>query len=53
MDGPLCRFGPAQLRPHDPAALAKVRQEVEQREEARRAQFRFRRDPAYLQQFAS
>lgn len=46
----LFRFGPAELRPHDPAALAKVRQEVEQREEARRAQFRFRRDPAaYLQ----
>lgn len=43
-------FGAAQLRPHDPAALAKVRQELEQREEARRAQFRFRRDPAgYLQ----
>jgi hypothetical protein len=46
----LYQFGAAQLRPHDPAALAKVRKEVEQREEARRAQFRFRRDPAaYLQ----
>jgi len=46
----LFRFGPAQLRPHDPAALAQVRQELEQREEARRAQCRFRRDPAaYLQ----
>ena len=46
----LCRFGPAQLRPHDPAALAQVRQELGQREEGRRAQFRFRRDPsAYLQ----
>jgi hypothetical protein len=46
----LFQFGPVQLRPHDPAALAKVRQELEQREEARRAQFRFRRDPvAYLQ----
>lgn len=48
------RFGPAELRPHDPAALAQVRRELEQREEARRAQFRFRRDPAaYLQQAES
>jgi hypothetical protein len=46
----LVRFGPAQLRPHDPEALARVRRELEQREEARRAQSRFRRDPAaYLQ----
>jgi hypothetical protein len=46
----LYQFGAAQLRPHDPAALAQVRQELEQREEARRAQFRFRRDPkTYLQ----
>lgn len=51
---PLVRFGPAQLRPHDPAALAQVRQELEQRQEARRAQSRFRRDPAaYLQQAES
>ena len=46
----LVRFAPAQLRPHDPAALARVRRELQQREEARRAQSRFRRDPAaYLQ----
>jgi hypothetical protein len=42
----LYQFGAVHLRPHDPAALAKVRQELEQRAEARRAQFRFRRDPA-------
>ena len=45
-------FGAAQLWPHDPAALAKVRRELEQREEARRAQFRFRRDPAAFLQHA-
>jgi hypothetical protein len=50
----LVRFGPAQLRPHDPAALAQVRRELEQRQEARRAQSRFRRDPAaYLRQAES
>jgi hypothetical protein len=50
----LVRFGPAQLRPHDPAALAQMRQELEQRQEARRAQYRFRRDPdAYLQRAES
>jgi hypothetical protein len=44
-------FGPAELRPRDPEALAQVRREVEQREEARRDQWRFRRDPtAYLEQ---
>ena len=44
-------FGPAQLCPRDPAAVVRVRQEVAQRQEARRAQWRFRRDPAtYLQQ---
>jgi len=47
----LFQFGPAQLRPHDPGALAQVRRELEAREAARRAQYRFRRDPAaYLQQ---
>jgi hypothetical protein len=47
----LCRFGPAQLCPHDPEAVQRVRQEVRQREEARRAQLRFRRDPTtYLEQ---
>jgi hypothetical protein len=46
----LYQFGAAQLRPHDPESLAKVRQELERRAEARRAQFRFRRDPdGYLQ----
>jgi len=46
----LCAFTPAQLRPHDPEAVAQVRREVEQREAARRAQLRFRRDPkTYLQ----
>jgi hypothetical protein len=50
----LVRFGAAELRPHDPAALAQVRREIEQREDARRAQSRFRRDPAaYLQQAES
>jgi hypothetical protein len=50
----LFRFGPAQLQPHDAAALAQVRRELEQRQEARRAQFRFRRDPAaYLRQAES
>lgn len=44
------RFGPAQLRPRDPEAWAKVREEVEEREEARREERRFRRDPAaYLE----
>ena len=47
----LCAFGPAQLRPRDPEALRRVREEVEQRQEARRAQSRFRRDPkTYLEQ---
>lgn len=47
----LVRFSPAQLRPYDPEALAQVREELEQREEARRAQLRFRRDPTrYLHQ---
>jgi hypothetical protein len=47
----LYEFGAPQLQPHDPIALAQVREELEQREAARRAQFRFRRDPAaYLQQ---
>jgi hypothetical protein len=47
----LCSFGPAQLRPRDPQAVSRVRREVEQREEARRAQLRFRRDPeTYLEQ---
>jgi hypothetical protein len=48
----LYHFGAAQLRPHDPAALAKVRRELEQREEARRAQYRFRHDPAAFLQHA-
>jgi hypothetical protein len=38
--------GSAQLRPHDLAALAQVHQALEEQEEARRAQFRFPRDPA-------
>ncbi len=47
----LGRFGPAQLQPRDPAAWKQVRQELAQRAEARRAQLRFRRDPAtYLEQ---
>jgi len=47
----LCAFGPAELRPHDLEAVARVRREVEQREEARRAQLRFRRDPqTFLEQ---
>jgi hypothetical protein len=46
----LCAFGPAQLRPRDPEAVGRVRREVGQREEARRAQLRFRRDPTtYLE----
>jgi hypothetical protein len=44
-------FGPAQLCPRDPEAVTRVRREVAQREEARRAQLRFRRDPkTYLEQ---
>jgi hypothetical protein len=44
-------FSPAQLRPRDPEAVTRVRREVGQREEARRAQLRFRRDPeTYLEQ---
>jgi hypothetical protein len=44
-------WGPAQLSPHDPEALAQLREELGRREEARRAQLRFRRDPtAYLEQ---
>jgi hypothetical protein len=47
----LFEWGPAELRPHDAEAVAQVRQELEKREEARRAQHRFRRDPtAYLEQ---
>lgn len=47
----LWAWGPAQLRPHDPEALARLREELGRREEARRAQLRFRRDPtAYLEQ---
>jgi hypothetical protein len=47
----LCAFGSAQLCPHDLEAVAQVRREVAQREEARRAQLRFRRDPkTYLEQ---
>ena len=47
----LCPFGPAQLCPHDPEAVRRLRQELRQREEARRAQLRFRRDPTtYLEQ---
>jgi hypothetical protein len=42
----LYRFGVAELRPHDLAALAKLRQGLAQREETRRAQRRFRRAPA-------
>jgi hypothetical protein len=42
----LYRFGPEELRPHDAEALAKLRQVVVRREEARRAQRRFRRAPA-------
>ena len=44
-------FGPAQLCPRDPEAVRRIRQEVRQREAARRAQLRFRRDPTtYLEQ---
>jgi hypothetical protein len=44
-------WGPAQLCPHDPEALAQLREELGRREEARRAQLRFRRDPTtYLEQ---
>lgn len=47
----LGHFGPAQLQPRDPAAWKKLRQALDQRAEARRAQLRFRRDPAtYLEQ---
>lgn len=42
----LYRFGPEELCPHDPEALAKLRQVLDRREEARRAQRRFRRSPA-------
>jgi hypothetical protein len=46
-----CRFDPAQLCPPTPDAWVKLRQEVGQREEARRAQLRFRKDPTtYLKQ---
>jgi hypothetical protein len=41
----------AQLRPQDPAVWQQLRRAVDQRHQARRAQFRFRRDPAaYLAQ---
>ena len=40
------RFGPEELCPHDPEALTQLRTRIEQREEARRAQRRFRRAPA-------
>jgi len=47
----LFRWGPAQLRPRDPEEWKKLRRELEVREEARRDQLRFRRDPAtYLEQ---
>jgi hypothetical protein len=41
-----CEFGAEQLRPENPAALATLRRELGERHEARRAQLRFRRDPA-------
>ncbi len=41
-----CAFGAEQLRPENPAALATLRRELDDRHEARRAQRRFRRDPA-------
>jgi hypothetical protein len=42
---------PTQLRPANITAWRKLRTELEQRQEARRAQLRFRRDPAaYLAQ---
>ena len=42
---------PTQLRPADLTTWRKLRAELEQRQEARRAQLRFRRDPAaYLAQ---
>ena len=44
-------FGPAQLCPRDLEAVRRIRQEMRQREAARRAQLRFRRDPTtYLEQ---
>jgi len=42
----LYRFGVEELCPHDLGALAKLRKVLARREEARRAQRRFRRDPA-------
>ncbi len=41
-----CEFGAEQLRLENPAALATLRRELDERHEARRAQLRFRRDPA-------
>lgn len=43
-------FSPEELRPSDPAAWRRLRRTLDQRHAARRAQLRFRRDPAaYLQ----
>ena len=42
-------FSPGELRPSDPAAWRRLRQALDQRHAARRAQLRFRSDPdAYL-----
>lgn len=44
-------FSASELRPHDLAAWRTLRHDLDQRQEARRAQLRFRRDPdAYLAQ---
>jgi hypothetical protein len=42
----LSPFAPADLQPSDLAAWYQLRQELDQRQETRRAQLRFRRDPA-------